>query len=143
MKVTLNWLKDYVDFDLSAADLSQRLTMVGLEVDAMEHLGEGLDGVIVARLADVQPHPDAERLTVCKVETGSVTQQVVCGARLNQTGDLVALPGAPGGYRTLVRIDAPGAWELRLDVRQDSLRFVHASRLTIPAGPAIPEGGSR
>ncbi len=91
MKVTLNWLKDYVDFDLSAADLSHRLTMVGLEVDAMEHLGEGLDGVIVARLADVQPHPDAERLTVCKVETGSVTQQVVCGAKNHKTGDLVAL----------------------------------------------------
>ncbi|MGK2943235.1 MAG: phenylalanine--tRNA ligase subunit beta [Desulfuromonadales bacterium] len=91
MKVTLNWLKDYVDFDLSAEDLSHRLTMVGLEVDAMERLGEGLDSVIVARLADVQPHPDADRLTVCKVETGSVTQQVVCGAKNHKTGDLVAL----------------------------------------------------
>ncbi len=91
MKVTLNWLKDYVDFDLSAEDLSHRLTMVGLEVDAMERLGEGLGSVIVARLANVQPHPDADRLTVCKVETGSVTQQVVCGAQNHKAGDLVAL----------------------------------------------------
>ncbi len=61
MKVTLNWLKEYVDFDYSADDLSHRLTMTGLEVDAMERLGEGLDTVIVARLADVQQHPDADR----------------------------------------------------------------------------------
>ncbi len=91
MKVTLNWLKDYVDFDFSADELSHRLTMIGLEVDAMERLGEGLDSVIVAHLADVQPHPDADRLTVCKVQTGSVTQQVVCGATNHKTGDLVAL----------------------------------------------------
>jgi len=91
MKVTLKWLKDYVDFDLTADDLSHRLTMAGLEVDGMERLGEGLDTVVVARLADVQKHPDAERLTVCKVETGSLTQQVVCGAQNHKTGDLVAL----------------------------------------------------
>ena len=91
MKVTLNWLKEYVDFDLSADELSHRLTMTGLEVDAMERLGAGLDDVIVARLADVQPHPDADRLTVCTVETGSVTQQVVCGATNHKSGDLVAL----------------------------------------------------
>lgn len=103
MKVTLNWLKDYVDFDLSADELSHRLTMTGLEVDAMEHLGQGLDAVIVARLADVQPHPDADRLTVCKVETGSVTVQVVCGAKNHRTGDLVALAQAgtvlPGDFK--------------------------------------------
>ncbi|MCK4509633.1 MAG: phenylalanine--tRNA ligase subunit beta, partial [Desulfuromonadales bacterium] len=99
----MNWLKDYVDFDLSADDLSHRLTMAGLEVDAMEHLGEGLDSVIVARLADVQQHPDADRLTVCKVETGSVTQQVVCGAKNHKTGDLVALAQVgtvlPGNFK--------------------------------------------
>jgi len=103
MKVTLNWLRDYVDFDLTADDLSHRLTMVGLEVDAMERLGEGLDSVIVARLADVQQHPDADRLTICKVETGSVTQQVVCGAQNHKTGDLVALAQVgtilPGNFK--------------------------------------------
>jgi len=103
MKVTLNWLKDYVDFDLSADDLSHRLTMAGLEVDGMERLGEGLDSVVVARLADVQQHPDADRLTVCKVETGSLTQQVVCGAKNHKTGDLVALAQVgtvlPGNFK--------------------------------------------
>jgi phenylalanyl-tRNA synthetase beta chain len=90
MKVTLNWLKDYVDSDLSADELSHRLTMVGLEVDAMEHHGGGLDSVVVARLAEVSPHPEADRLTVCKVETGNETIQVVCGAKNHKTGDLVA-----------------------------------------------------
>ncbi len=103
MKVTLNWLKDYVDFDLNADDLSHRLTMTGLEVDAMERLGEGLDTVIVARLADVQQHPDADRLTVCTVDTGSATQQVVCGAKNHKTGDLVALAQVgtilPGNFK--------------------------------------------
>jgi nitrogen fixation protein FixH len=63
--------------------------------------------------------------------------------RLNQTADLVALPQSPGQYRTLVRLDAPGAWELRIDVRQAALRFVHAARLTVPAGPGTPEGAAR
>ena len=90
MKVTLNWLKEYVDFDLSADELSHRLTMAGLEVDAMEHHGDGLDNVIVARLADVSAHPDADRLTVCRVETDQEIFQVVCGAKNHKTGDLVA-----------------------------------------------------
>ena len=58
--------------------------------------------------------------------------------RLDQSAELVALPQAPGRYRTLVRLDAPGAWELRIDVRQDALRFVDAARLTVPAEPAEP-----
>jgi len=103
MKVTLNWLKDYVDFNLSADELSHRLTMVGLEVDAMERLGEGLDSVIVALLDDVRQHPDADRLTICTVKTGSVTQQVVCGAQNHKTGDLVALAQVgtvlPGNFK--------------------------------------------
>jgi len=55
--------------------------------------------------------------------------------RLNQSGALTELPQQPGSYRTLVVIDEPGAWELRIDVRQQTLRFVHAARLTVPAAP--------
>jgi phenylalanyl-tRNA synthetase beta chain len=91
MIVTYNWLKEFVDFDLSPEELSHRLTMAGLEVDVMEKLGEGLDDVIVARLASVEPHPGADRLTLCQVETGTGTVQVVCGAKNHKAGDLVAL----------------------------------------------------
>lgn len=103
MKVTLNWLKEYVAFDLSPEELSHRLTMAGLEVDAMDKLGEGLDSVIVARLAAVGPHPDADRLTLCTVETGAESLQVVCGATNHRAGDLVAFAQAgtelPGGLK--------------------------------------------
>ncbi len=62
--------------------------------------------------------------------------------RLNQTGELTALPQTPGCYRTLVRLDVPGAWDLRIDVRQEALRFVHAARLDVPADP-VSEGAAR
>lgn len=91
MIVTRNWLQEFVDFDLSAEELAHRLTMAGLEVDAMEKIGEGLDSVIVARLLSVEPHPEADRLTLCQVDTGGETLQVVCGARNHKSGDLVAL----------------------------------------------------
>lgn len=65
-------------------------------------------------------------------------------ARLNQRGDLVAVPNAPGTYRTLVRLDEPGAWDLRLDARQQAMTFVHTSRVTVPAtAPASLEDARR
>jgi phenylalanyl-tRNA synthetase beta chain len=91
MIVTYNWLKEYVDFDFSPEELSHRLTMAGLEVDAMDKLGAGLDSVIVVRLLSVDKHPEADRLTLCQVTTGTETVQVVCGATNHKTGDLVAL----------------------------------------------------
>ena len=103
MIVTRKWLQEFVDFDFSPDELSHRLTMVGLEVDAMEAIGAGLESVIVARLNAVKAHPDADRLTVCDVDTGSETVQVVCGATNHKDGDLVALarPGTtlPGDFK--------------------------------------------
>lgn len=55
-------------------------------------------------------------------------------SRRTQRGALVAIPSAPGSYRTLVRLDEPGTWEFRLDTRQRDLRFVHATRFNVPAG---------
>jgi hypothetical protein len=75
--------------------------------------------------------------------SGSLVAIRPSDARLNQSGVLVALPQTPGDYRTLVRIDASGAWELRIDVRQEALRFVHAARITIPEEPAMQDGGKR
>ena len=98
MIVTYNWLKEYVDFDLDADELAHRLTMAGLEVDAMEKIGEGLETVIVARLLTVEPHPEADRLTLCQVDIGSEEAlQIVCGAKNHRAGDLVALAGVGSG----------------------------------------------
>jgi phenylalanyl-tRNA synthetase beta chain len=103
MIVTYNWLKEFVDFDYSPEELCHRLTMAGLEVDALEEIGGGLDSVIVAKLEAVEKHPDADKLTVCQVNNGTEVVQVVCGATNHKTGDLVALaqPGSvlPGDFK--------------------------------------------
>jgi len=91
MIVTYKWLKEFVDFDLSPEDLAHRLTMAGLEVDRIEYIGAELDSVIVAKLLSVDRHPEADRLTVCRVDNGTDEVQVVCGATNHKTGDLVAL----------------------------------------------------
>ena len=62
--------------------------------------------------------------------------------RLNRTAELTAEPQAPGTYRTLLIVDAPGEWELRLDVRQAAMRFVHAARVRVAADQA-PAGGEQ
>lgn len=103
MIVTYNWLKEFVDFNATPADLCHRLTMAGLEVDSLKELGAGLESVVVARLDAVAPHPDADRLTLCQVNTGTEVVPVVCGATNHKTGDLVALaqPGTvlPGEFK--------------------------------------------
>jgi nitrogen fixation protein FixH len=64
-------------------------------------------------------------------------------ARLNRTGDLTELPQQAGTYRTLVLMDEPGAWELRLDARLQAIRFVQTARVTVAADAADPSGRAR
>ena len=70
MKFTLNWLKEYTDFDLPVDVLADKLTMLGLEVDSVDELYRELDAIKVARIINVRPHPDADRLTLCDVTVG-------------------------------------------------------------------------
>ncbi|MEE4353665.1 MAG: phenylalanine--tRNA ligase subunit beta [Desulfatiglans sp.] len=96
MKVSLNWLRDYVDIDMSPDDLGHALTMTGLEVEKIERVGGSLDKVIVARISKIEPHPAAEKLSICHMDIGSENVPVVCGAPNVKEGCLVplALPGA-------------------------------------------------
>src|SRR5690348_2483778 len=80
MKFSENWLRQLVEIPADRAGLVDRLTLSGLEVESVEALGTELDGVIVARIAECAPHPDADKLRVCRVETGSGEVQIVCGA---------------------------------------------------------------
>jgi phenylalanyl-tRNA synthetase beta chain len=96
MKVTLNWLQDYVDLDgLSAEDLAQALTMVGLEVEAVVPIGRELESLIVGEILEVRKHPQADHLSLCQVFTGQETLDIVCGATNVRPGIRVplALPG--------------------------------------------------
>jgi phenylalanyl-tRNA synthetase beta chain len=103
MKFTLNWLKEYINLDLPVDELADKLTMLGLEVDSIVELYQDLKGIKVARITDVRPHPDADRLTLCDVTVGEEVFQVVCGAPNARLGLLtaIALPGIvmSGGFK--------------------------------------------
>jgi len=96
MKLTLNWLKQYVDFDWSPAELAERLTMLGLEVESVQKLGGEFDGIVVAQVITKDKHPNADKLTLCCVNDGKGERQIVCGAANFKPGDKVPLilPGA-------------------------------------------------
>ncbi|MBC7963795.1 MAG: phenylalanine--tRNA ligase subunit beta [Steroidobacteraceae bacterium] len=103
MNVTYNWLKEFVDFDLSPDQLADLLTMLGLEVEAMEKLGDGLDDVVVALVEEKRQHPNADKLSLCRVNNGREVLDVVCGAQNFKQGDTVVLAqiGAtlPGDFK--------------------------------------------
>lgn len=80
MKFSEKWLREWVDPALSTRELADQLTMAGLEVDAIAPAGAAVSGVVVGEVLEVAPHPDAERLSVCRVSDGAAEYQVVCGA---------------------------------------------------------------
>jgi phenylalanyl-tRNA synthetase beta chain len=95
MKFTLNWLREYTDIDLPVTVVAERLTMLGLEVDSVTDLYLGLTPIRVAKILDVTPHPDADRLSLCDVAVGDERFRVLCGAPNARAGLLtpIALPG--------------------------------------------------
>jgi phenylalanyl-tRNA synthetase beta chain len=96
MKVTFNWLKQYVDFDWSPAELAERLTMLGIEVEGIQKFGGEFEGIVVAQVLTVDKHPNADKLTLCRVSDGTGERQIVCGAHNFKAGDKVPLilPGS-------------------------------------------------
>jgi len=96
MKFTFDWLRQFVAVNITPNELADRLTMLGLEVDAVEEIFGCLDGVKVAEILSVSPHPDADRLVLCQVAVGGEKVQVVCGAPNARAGlfSPLALPGA-------------------------------------------------
>jgi phenylalanyl-tRNA synthetase beta chain len=80
MKLTLPWLKDHLDTDASAEQVAGALTALGLEVERIDDRAAPLEGFVVGYVSAARPHPQAERLRLCTVETGNATLEVVCGA---------------------------------------------------------------
>jgi phenylalanyl-tRNA synthetase beta chain len=103
MIVTYNWLKEFVDFDIPPGELADLLTMLGLEVERMEARGDGTDSIVVAQVLEKAPHPNADKLSLCKVNNGKEILDIVCGARNFMAGDKVALAQIgtvlPGDFR--------------------------------------------
>ncbi|TDQ78559.1 phenylalanyl-tRNA synthetase beta subunit [Dongia mobilis] len=86
MKFTLSWLKTHLETDADLATISKKLTDLGLEVEGIEDKGESLKPFLVGYVIEAKQHPNADRLRVCKVDTGSGIVQVVCGAPNARTG---------------------------------------------------------
>ncbi len=103
MKVPYAWLREYCDPGVSVEELAERLAMTGTEVERVGTIGPpSPDAFVVGRVLAVEPHPKADRLQVCTVDTGDGERTIVCGAPNVEAGQTVpvALPGAtlPGGH---------------------------------------------
>ena len=104
MKISLSWLQTYLKTTQSPQELATTLTRSGIEVKSIISTGSNLSNVVAAQILSSDPHPNADRLSVCIVDDGSGHQrQIVCGAKNYHVGDkvLLALPGAllPGGVK--------------------------------------------
>jgi phenylalanyl-tRNA synthetase beta chain len=97
MKVPYSWLRSYCDPGLSPEEIGETLAMHSIELERISHLGApSAEGFVVGRVISAEKHPDADRLSVCEVDTGDGTRTIVCGAPNVAAGQTVAvaLPGA-------------------------------------------------
>jgi phenylalanyl-tRNA synthetase beta chain len=97
MKFTLSWLKDHLQTEATLGEIAAKLTLIGLEVESLEDPAAKLKDFTIARVLEAKPHPNADKLRVCTVETGSGVVQVVCGAP-NARAGLIGVFAAPGTY---------------------------------------------
>ncbi len=134
MKFSESWLREWIDPKASSEELGERLTMAGLELDGIDAAAPSLEGVVVARIDEAKPHPDADKLQVCQVNLGKDnTKQIVCGASNARVGLVTALAteGAvlPSGMKiegaTLRGVDSFGmlcsSSELGLDEESEGI----------------------
>ncbi|MHB8764342.1 MAG: phenylalanine--tRNA ligase subunit beta, partial [Deferrisomatales bacterium] len=142
MRVSLNWLRQYVDVSLSPDELAHRLTMAGLEVSNVERIGEGIGDVVVGQILERGPHPNADRLSLCRVTDGAETYDIVCGATNMTAGDRVALArvGArlPGGLKIQrAKIRGQASFGMMCSERELGLSEEHGGILILPPEVAL------
>ncbi|MFU8831583.1 MAG: phenylalanine--tRNA ligase subunit beta, partial [Wenzhouxiangella sp.] len=103
MKISYRWLKSWVSTELDAAQAAEKFTLAGLEVDDVQAVAPPLDGVVVGEIIHIEPHPDADRLRVCRVSGDSEERTIVCGApnaRLGMKAPMATLGATlPGGLK--------------------------------------------
>jgi phenylalanyl-tRNA synthetase beta chain len=115
MKISMNWLNELVDVDVTIEELSALYNKHSAEVEEFYKLVEATN-VVVGHVDSIEKHPDADKLSVCQVNIGTKVSQIVCGAPNVDKGQnvIVALPGAvlPGGFKikesTIRGIDSNG-----------------------------------
>jgi phenylalanyl-tRNA synthetase beta chain len=138
MKFTLSWLKDHLQTEASLDEIAAKLTLIGLEVEGIENPGAKLTDFTIARVLEAEPHPNADKLRVCKVETGAGVVQVVCGAPNARKG-LIGVFAAPGvhvpgikmtlGKATIRGVDSAG---MLCSERELELSTEHSGIIELP-----------
>jgi phenylalanyl-tRNA synthetase beta chain len=122
MKISTDWLSDYVELPPTVPMLARRLTLAGLEVEGVDSPEQKLKGVVVGRILESVQHPNADKLSVTKVDTGSGTPlQIVCGAKNYKVNDLVPV--------ATVGTVLPGG----LEIKQAALRGVDSAGMLCSA----------
>src|SRR6478752_4947616 len=114
MKVLLSWLQEFAPIEGDPVALGMEMSDLGMAVESIDHLGQGLDGIVVARVLDLRPHPKADRIQLVDVDAGDgEALQVCCGAFNMAVGDLVPLATVgttmPDG-RAIARAKLRGEW---------------------------------
>lgn len=142
MKFTIDWLNHYVDTTgVTAEQLADHLTMLGLEVDAILPLHQELATLKTATIVSAQPHPDADKLTLCQVAVGEETLQIVCGAPNARAGlnTVVALPGTtlPGDFKIKKsKVRGVESCGMLCSERELALSDSHTGIMELPEGTA-------
>lgn len=143
MRVSLNWLREFVDIEVSPEDLAHQMTMLGMEIESIDRPGEDISNVYIGRILEIRPHPNADKLVVCRTDVGrGEPLQIVCGARNMQEGDLVptAVVGArlPGGVeigrRKMRGLESQG---MMCSAKELGLGKDHEGLLILPQSLAI------
>lgn len=145
MRLSLNWLAEFVDLTVDAAVLADRLTMAGLEVEALEEVAPDFSGVVVGKVIRVDPHPQADLLQVAEVADGGRTHRVVCGAPNLEAGRVYAFapPGATLSQgRQVKAAKLRGVVSEGMLLAEDELGLSpdHSGLMEIPQG--LPPGGN-
>lgn len=96
MRISLKWLTEFIDIEEAPEELAEKLDLTGTAVETIHRLGTGLDGVVIGKINKIEPHPNADNLTLCRVDVGDSVAAIVCGAPNIEEGQTVpvALVGA-------------------------------------------------
>jgi phenylalanyl-tRNA synthetase beta chain len=143
VKFSLSWLKQHLATDASAAEIAEKLTMIGLEVDAVIDRATRLRDFVVGEVVEARPHPNADKLRVCIVEIGGERLQVVCGAPNARAGlkGVFAPVGSfiPGTGITLKATAIRGVESagMLLSEREMQLSEDHAGIVELPESAAL------
>ncbi|HEX3426001.1 MAG TPA: hypothetical protein VHT30_07710, partial [Acidimicrobiales bacterium] len=145
MRVPLSWLQDFAPIDGPPDDLAAALSNLGLVVDGVEVIGGGLEGIVVARVLGLRPHPDADRVQLVDVDSGDGGPlQIVCGAFNMTVGDLVPLATVgtvmPGGME-ISRRKVRGEWSNGMLCSPSELEIEDGGEkgiLVLPSDLAVP-----